>query len=70
MFGPGEYVPDPTEGILTSKASLHPNRHFIAVTISTIPAPDVGISPLATPPISAPCTTLAMYAPVARLTSW
>src|SRR5438093_4063809 len=60
----------PRRALSTSRTSQHPTWDFIAVTISKPPAHDVAISLLATHPASALCTTLAIYAPVARLTSW
>ena len=70
MFGPGRYVPDPTEGIVDVKDLPAPQLVAYTATISTRPAHDVAISPLATNPDSAPCTTWAICPPVARLISW
>src|SRR5712671_6575906 len=60
----------PPRALSTSRTSQYPNWDCIAETISTPPVHDVAISPLATPRTSAPCTTWAIEAPVARLTSW
>jgi hypothetical protein len=50
----------PPRALSTSRTSQYPNWDFIAGTISKPPAPDVAISPLATPRTSALCTTLAI----------
>ena len=71
MFGPGEYVPDPTEGrVLSMSRTFQPhNWAFIAVATSTPLARDVAALPLATHPTSVRYTIEAMYAPVVPLTS-
>ena len=69
MFGPGEYVPDPTEGIVDVKDLPAPQRGFYSRNHQQTPCPDVASSPLATHPTSAPCTILAIYAPVVQWTS-
>ena len=70
MFGPGEYVPDPTEGIVDVKDLPTPQLgFFIAVATSKPLARDVAASLLATNPTSVRYTTWAMYTPVVPLTS-
>ena len=70
MFGPGEYVPDPTEGMVAVKDLPAPQRDCIIVTTSKRPALAVASAPRAPPPTSGPCTISAMYPPVAPLPSW
>ena len=71
MFGPGEYVPDPTEGIVDLQDLPRPQLvAYTAVTTTTPPAHDVTTLPIATHPGSAPYTTLAICPPAVRLTCW
>jgi len=70
MFGPGEYVPDPTEGIVDIKDLPRPQRVAYSRNHDHTPAHDVAILPLAPHPGRAPYTTWAMYPPAVRLTFW
>ena len=70
MFGPGRYVPDPTEGISNVNDLPAPQRGFYRRTISKRPVLAVVSSPLVTNPASAPCMTSAIYPPAVPLTSW
>jgi hypothetical protein len=70
MFGPGEYVPDPTEGI-TDVKNLPPSQTVrTAGTSRKRPAHDVAIWPIATNPGSAPYTTWAICPLDVRLIFW
>ena len=69
MFGPGEYVPDPTEGIVDVKDLPAPQLDFYSRSHKQTPCRDVATSPLATHPTSVRYTTWAMYTPVVPLTS-
>lgn len=70
MFGPGAYVPAPTEGIVDVTDLPVPKLVAYDRHHKPPPAHDATTSPRATHPASAPCTTLAMSPPVARLPSW
>jgi hypothetical protein len=60
MFGPGEYVPDPTEGIVNANDLPMPLVVPYDRNHPTVPALDVGIWPIATNLVSAPCMTSAI----------
>ena len=68
MFGPGEYVPDPTEGIVDVKALPAPQLAYYTVATSKPLARAVGTWPLATNPTSVCYTTWAIDIPVVPLT--
>ena len=67
MFGPGEYVPDPTEGIVDSKELPRPQLVADSRHHEPPPAHDVTIWPIATNVGTAPCTTWAICPPAVRL---
>ena len=69
MSGPGQYLPDPTEGITAPKI-YRPPRSFDAVATSSIgPAHPVGSRVFATTPAPACCMTWATWWPVGPATS-
>ena len=52
MFGPGEYVPDPTEGMVDVNDLPAPTMVAYDRTHDPPPAPDAGTWPIATHPAS------------------
>jgi hypothetical protein len=60
MFGPGEYVPDPTEGIVDVNDLPPPIICLTTAISTTVLACDVGIWLIATNPASALCMIWAI----------
>jgi hypothetical protein len=70
MFGPGEYVSDPTEGIVDIPDLPRPPLVAYSRTHAPPPAHAVAIWPLAINPGSAPYTILAICLLDARWICW
>ena len=60
MFGPGEYVPDSTEGIVDLNDLLRLLYCPTTPTMTTAPACDADIWLIATNSVNGPCTTWAI----------
>jgi len=70
MYGPGEYVPDPTEGIVDVKDLPAPILGLTTGTTTIPPVPDAGIWPIATKPASARYMIWAICPPAVQEISW
>jgi hypothetical protein len=70
MFGPGEYVPDPTEGIIDIQDLPRPHLVVYSRNHDHTPAHDVAIWPIATHPGSAPYTIWAICPLDVRWSCW